>query len=155
MVSVGAPTGHFRRRRGQSPRVLTTGTASGALGGREDRHLALEAEDRPVHDRQASPDGGVVQEVSRREVVGAVDDHLPALPEDTVGVLRCQSLGVGDDFDVGIELTQPPGRRFDLWLAESGGRVQHLALEVRLVDDVVVDDAEAADPRRGEVERRR
>ena len=42
----------------------------------------------------------------------------------------------------------------DLRLAEPVGRVDDLALQVRLVDDVVVDDAERADACGGEVERR-
>ena len=39
-------------------------------------------------------------------------------------------------------------------LAQALGRVDDLALEVRIVDDVVVDDAERADACRGEIERR-
>ena len=46
-------------------------------------------------------------------------------------------------------------RRLDLRLADPLGVVDHLALEVRLVDHVVVDDAERPDSGRREVERRR
>src|SRR5262249_8916005 len=48
-----------------------------------------------------------------------------------------------------------PLRRLDLGLAEAFRRVDDLALQVGLVDDVGVDDAESADARRGEVERSR
>ena len=58
----------------------------------EDGDLALEAVDRAVHDRDAVPDGGVVDEVARREVVGAVDDHVPAVREDPLDVLRVEPL---------------------------------------------------------------
>ena len=43
----------------------------------------------------------------------------------------------------------------DLRLADAVGRVDDLALEVGDVDDVVVDDADRADARGGEVERGR
>ena len=42
----------------------------------------------------------------------------------------------------------------DLGLAEPVGRVDDLALQVRVVDDVGIDDAERADACGGEVERR-
>ena len=45
--------------------------------------------------------------------------------------------------------------RFDLLLAHAVGGVDDLALEVREVDDVEVDDADRPDARGGEVERRR
>src|SRR5581483_3758446 len=46
-------------------------------------------------------------------------------------------------------------RRVRLPLAERLGRMGDLALEIRRVDAVVVDDAEPADTGRGEIERRR
>src|SRR5881398_1632380 len=52
----------------------------------------------------ASSGGGVVDQVSRREVVGAVDDHVPAVGEDPLDVLRREPLDVGDDLDVRVEL---------------------------------------------------
>ena len=45
--------------------------------------------------------------------------------------------------------------RVDLRHADAVGRVDDLALEVRQVDDVVVDDADRADARGGEVQRGR
>ena len=74
--------------------------------------------------------------------------------EDAVDVVRRQPLAVADDLDVGVQPAQAPGRRLDLRLAEVGRRVEHLALEVRLVDDVVVHDAEPPDSGRCQVERR-
>ncbi len=108
-----------------------------------------------MDDGDAVPDGGVVQQVARREVVGAVDDHLPALVEDPVDVVRTEPLTVGDDFHVRVQLANPPLGRLDLRLPERGRRVEHLTLEVRLVHEVVVHDPEAADACSGEVERSR
>ena len=57
------------------------------------------------------------------------------------------------DLDVGIERVDRALRGVDLRRAERVERVGDLALEVRLVDDVGVDDPERADPGGGEVER--
>ena len=116
--------------------------------------LALEAEDRAVDDRDPAPHGRVVHEVARREVVGAVDDHVPAVGEDPVDVLGGEPLLERHDLHVGVERLERPLRGADLRLAEPVGRVHDLALQVRLVDDVGVDDAERADAGGCEVERR-
>src|SRR5579884_3116546 len=76
-----------RRRQLRRRRLREEAAVAGPLTRLEDRHLALEAVDRAVHDRDVVPDGRVVDEVARREVVGAVDDHVPALVEDAVDVL--------------------------------------------------------------------
>ena len=106
-----------------------------------------------MHDRDVVPDRGVVDEVAGREVVGAVDDHVPAGLEDPLDVLRGKPLAEGDDLDVGVERLDAPPRRVGLRLAERVGRVRDLALEVRLVDDVCIDDPDPADARGREVER--
>ena len=99
------------------------------------------------------PDRRVVDEVPRREVVGAVDDHVPAVGEDALDVLGRQPLLVRLDLDVGVEASIVRFAESHLRLAEPVGGVDDLALEVRVVDDVGVDDADRADAGRGEVER--
>ena len=106
-----------------------------------------------MHDGDPVPDRGVVDEVAGGEVVGAVDDHVPALAEDALDVLGGEPLLVGLDVDVRVERLDRPLRRVDLRLAEAVGRVDDLALEVRVVDHVRVDDPERPDAGRGEVER--
>ena len=66
-----------------------------------------------------------------------------------------EPLLVGDDLDVGVERLDRRASRTPPCARRARGRVDDLALEVRLVDDVGVDDAERADARRGEVERGR
>jgi len=118
----------------------------------EDGDLPLEPVDRAVHDRNVAPDRCVVHEVPRREVVGAVDDQVPAGVEDPVDVLGGEALAVGDHVHVGVERADRPLRRIHLRRAERVERVHDLALQVRLVDDVGVDDPERADTGRREVE---
>jgi hypothetical protein len=76
----------------------------------------------------------VVQQVARREVVGAVDDHVPALAEDPVDVLGGEPLLERLDGDVGVERLERALGRLGLRVAEALGRVDDLALEVRRVD---------------------
>ena len=121
----------------------------------EDGDLALEAVDRAVDDRDVVPDRCVVHEVPRGEVVGAVDDEVPAFVEDPVDVLGGETLAVREDVHVGVERGDRALRRVDLRCAERVERVDDLPLQVRLVDDVRVDDPERADAGRREVERRR
>src|SRR5205823_14249314 len=65
------------------------------------------------------------------------------------------ALAEADDVDVRVQGLEGGPGGVDLRRAEVGGRVDDLALEVRLVDDVRVDDPEPADARGREVERRR
>ena len=60
-----------------------------------------------------------------------------------------------DHLDVGVERLDRLPRRLGLGLADALGVVDHLALQVRLVDQVVIDDPYRADPGRGQVERGR
>ena len=62
---------------------------------------------------------------------------------------------MGDHVDVGVEQRQRLLGRVDLAIADAIHVVQDLALQVRLVDDVHVDDADRADAGRREVHRRR
>ncbi len=58
------------------------------------------------------------------------------------------------DLDVRVQRSDRLLRRVDLGDTDALGVVDHLALEVGEVDDVVVDDPERADPGRGQVQRR-
>ena len=62
----------------------------------EHRRLTLEPEDRSVDDRDALLERRVVQEVARREVVGAVDDDVVAV-DDVEHVARVEPRVVRDD----------------------------------------------------------
>ena len=59
------------------------------------------------------------------------------------------------DLDVGVERVDRLLGRVDLGDADALGVVDHLALQVGEVDDVVVDDPERADAGRREVQRGR
>ena len=88
---------------------------------------------------------GVVHEVTGGEVVRPVHDRVVAV-DDVEDVVGAQPHVVGDDVHVRVERGQRLLRRVDLAVAHPVHVVQDLALQVRLVDDVHVDDAERADP---------
>ncbi len=81
--------------------------------GVEDGDLAVEAEDRPPHKRDAEDLAGVVGEVAGREVVAAVDDDV-GTGQQLLGVVGGEEDRVGDDLDRGVESAKPLGRRIDL-----------------------------------------
>ena len=93
-----------------------------------------------------------MSEVAGREVVGAVDDDVVAV-DDVEHVVGAEAHVVGDDVDVGVQRGERLLGRVDLAVADAVHVVQDLALQVRRVDDVHVDDAERADARGREVER--
>ena len=96
-AGLGAARGELGRRR------LGHHVAVGrALLRMEHADHALEAEDRAVHDGDAELHAGVVEQVARREVVGAVDDDVVAA-DDVEDVVRRQARVVGDDVDVGVD----------------------------------------------------
>ena len=70
-------------------------------------------------------------------------------------LLGDEHLLVGDDVHVGVQGVDRLAGRLDLALADPVVGVEDLALEVRQVDDVEVDDADRADAGGREVERRR
>ena len=99
-------------------------------------------------------DAGVVDGEAGGEVVGAVEHQVVAV-DQLVGVAGVDRDRVGLDLDVGVEVGQPMGGRVHLGPAHVGGGVDHLALQVGEGDHVGIDQADHADARRGQVERRR
>ena len=124
-----------------------------AVLGPEHGDLALEAVDRAPDVRLAEQHRGVVDQVAGREVVGAVDDEVVA-GEDLEHVVVVEPRVVHDHVHVRVDLEHRVARRLGLRPADVALAVDDLALQVRLVDGVELDDAERADAGRGQVEQR-
>ena len=107
-----------------------------------------------MHVGLAEQHAGVVHQVPRAEVVAAVDDQIVG-PEQIERVVAVQPDAMLVDRHVGVQLADGLARRLRLRHADALGIVEHLALQVRLVDHVVVHDAQPAHARRGQVEPRR
>src|SRR3989475_10217085 len=132
-----------RRFRVQAP-------VTGALRRVEDARLAFEPEDRSVDVRLAQEDRRVVHEVSGREVVRPIDDDVVVF-QNVQRVLGGEARLVRLHVDVRVDLSDALLRDVDLLAADVLRPVQHLALQVRLVDHVEVDDPETADAGGAEV----
>ncbi len=135
-----------RRRFGEQAAVARS------AAGVEDADLPVEAEDRAVHVGLAEEDGHVVGEVTGREIVGAVDQHV-VIARDAHGVGGGERLIVDVHLDVRVEVEHLRARALDLELAYRGRAVDDLPLQVGRVDHIVVHQADAAHARRRQIER--
>src|SRR5690606_1565857 len=117
----------------------------------EDRHLPLELKDRGVDVGDAEQNAGIVDEIPRREIVGPVSHHVVVL-QDIERILtreRCfmshhlhEWIDILDRVAGGVELLAPNIRR----------AVNDLAVQIRHVDYVEIDDADFPDAGRSEIE---
>ena len=120
----------------------------------EDGRLAVKAEDAAVDVGLVHQDAGVVDQITGREVVRAVDDDVVGL-EDVADVFRGESCLVKVELDVGVDGGEVLASRLELWAADVGGGVQNLPLEVGVIDDVEIDQSDSADASSGQVESQR
>src|SRR5208283_3888270 len=111
--------------------------------GGEDTGLALEAEDGAIRVGLAEQDAGVVDQVAGLEVVRAVGDDVVVL-EYFEGVGAGEHGVVLDHVHVGVQRLQHDFGGIDLELADGGGGVDDLALQVAGIDGVEVNQAEGA-----------
>src|SRR6202035_2554828 len=135
-------------------RLRVEAAVAGAVVRPEHGRLAVETVDRAPHVRLVQQHARVVHQVAGREVVRAVDDQVVRL-EDLHHVVRVKPRLVQDDLDGPVGLFDRLLGRLRLRLAYVGDAVNDLALQVRLVDGVEVDDAERAHAGRGQVKQRR
>src|SRR3989454_6181238 len=145
------------RARGHEPgrrRFRIEAAVARPLRREEDARLTFEPEDRPVDVRFVQEDGRIIHEVPCREVVRPIDDHV-VVAQDVQRVVGRQSGLVGLHVDVRIDLRDPFFRDLDLLAPDVLRPIEHLALEIRLVDHVEVDDPEAADAGRAQILRER
>src|SRR5256886_2400320 len=139
---------HEPRRR----RLRVEAAVTGALCRVKHGGLAFEAEDRSVHVGLAEQHARVVHEVARREVVRPVRDDVE-VANDVERIVRRQPRLERLHAYIGIQVVDTLLGGLELGYADGGRPVQHLALEIGLVDDVEIDDAQGADARRGEIQR--
>src|SRR5262245_1374364 len=139
------------RRHVRGRRLRVVAAVAGTLERQERGHRALEPIDAAVDQRLAQLQRRVVDQVARREVVRAVDDHVVVL-DDVEDVRRIEARLVPDHLHVRVQLGDRRLRRLDLGHADPIRRVQDLPLQVRRVDRVVVDEPDRADTRGRQVE---
>lgn len=123
----------------------------GAAAEIEDAGLAFEALDRAVDEWAVGEHAGVVDEIARGKIVGAVEDDV-VRGDEGEGVGAREAGDDGRDGEKRIEREQAAGGGGGFGQAGVGGGVEDLPLEVGDVDGVGVDDGDAADAGGGEVE---
>src|SRR5207302_8613803 len=96
----------------------------------------------------------IVYEISRWEVIGAIDDDVE-VAEDSHGVVAAEASIKSANLDKWVHRFDLVSGRVKLRASYIGGGVNDLALQVREVDDIEVDKTERAHARGGEIQRER
>src|SRR6516162_7610817 len=115
---------------------------------------AVENADRGGDERLLGKEAGIRDEIARGEIVGAVGDDVVA-GDQRERVCGGEPRRVRLHRYVRVEAADRGRRALHFRPADFGCAVDHLALQVRERDRVVVDDAERADPGRRQIEQRR
>ena len=124
------------------------------LEGAEGGQMAVEGANRGENERAAREIAGIVDEVARGEIIRAVGDEVE-LGDDIERILRHEPRRVEAQLHMGIQALDGLGGALGLEAADAARVVDDLALEIVACDAVVVDDADGADARRGEIEQER
>ena len=126
---------------------------AGTLRRREHRRLPLEARDAAVGIGPARQHAGIVDEIPRRKVVGAVDDDVVGRYE-LERVPLTEPHGVRFYPRVRVDLAQAIRGRVELRAPDVRRPVNDLALQIADVDGVLVHESDRADACRREIHRR-
>ena len=127
---------------------------AGAVFGGEDRGLPFEAENRRINIGFAAEHAGIVDEIARGEIVGAIGNDVE-VAKDFQGVFAGKPGFKRAQVDVRIDGRQLLRGRLQLGTANVAGGVDHLALEIGVVHHVKIDEAERANTGGGQVECKR
>src|SRR5262249_6475928 len=135
----------FTSRRHHTRRGWCEEQAAVARAGmwREDTRLTFKLKNTAVHHRLVSEESSIVYQVARGEVVAAIHDNV-IVPKDVHDVVYRQTFIVDAHLDIGIETINRLLGRLGLGYANAVGAVQDLALQVREVHNVGIDNAQRA-----------
>ena len=114
------------------------------------RQLSFEGQDRRGYQGFAFQHAGIVDEVARRKVVGAVRDQVVGR-DDFPRIIARQRTGVFVDSDMRVQVAQALRAGRQLGLTDLAAAVKHLPVQVRNSDPVGVRDAERPDPSPGKI----
>ena len=109
----------------------------------ENTHHSFKAENGTVNNWDAQLHAGVVQQVAAREVVGTVDNDVVA-SNDVHDVACIEARVVSNHVDIGVHERECLFCTIYFAIANAVEVVQNLALQVRRINNVHVDDANGA-----------
>ena len=116
----------------------------------ENAGLAFEAEDRAIDVWLLEDDAGVIGQVTRWEVVRAVHDDV-VLGDDFEGVFAGEPRIVENDLNIRVDAADGLLGRFRFGTADVFRAVNDLALKIREIDGVEINDPDLADAGGGQV----
>ncbi len=116
--------------------------------------MSFESENAAVDVGLAKKDAGIVHEIPRRKIVCAID-HDVISGQQVERVVGRQRHVVDLDGDLRVERIEPVAGRLQLRATDIWGSVDNLALEIAVVNDIEVDDPDAPDAGRGQIQRHR
>src|SRR5208282_146839 len=125
-----------------------------SLFGRKHTRLPFKTKNRPVNIGLAREYAGGVDQVARRKIVGAIGNDVELAKQlQRIGAsqLRVECAQIQKR----IDRPQFVGGGVKLLAAYIGGRVDDLALQVRVIHDVEIHDAARADACSRQIERKR
>ena len=121
---------------------------------RENGGLAIEAKNRAVDVWFARPNANIVRQITRRKIIRPIH-HDVVIAHDRHRVLAAKSVFVQNHFNMRIGVAQAVARRFQLWSADIFCSMQNLALQIRKIDFIVINQTECSYTSRGQIKRGR
>src|SRR5580704_13454237 len=120
----------------------------------ENGGLPLKTKDRAIDIRLIQKNASIVDQITRGEIIGTVDDDV-VFAEQIESIVAGQARLVSIDANLRIHAGQAFLGSLNLGPADVAGRKRNLALEIGEVDHVKIDDAQPPDSSRGEIESKR
>jgi len=108
--------------------------------GFEGGELSFEPDQRGADQRLFHFERRLVRQIAGREIVTAIDDKV-IIREQRFSIVGSQSGAVFDHVHIRVQLFDPLGRGPHFGLPDFVGGMDDLALQVRQVDHVMIDDA--------------
>src|SRR5680860_759171 len=143
-----------RRLWEQAAIVWARGAVLVRLEGAEGGELSVERSHRSRHQWELGQVAGIVEQIARGEIVRAVGDDVEAA-QDIERILRDQPRRIELRLHMRVEPLDGGRRALGLGAAHMAGVVHDLPLEIVEAHPVIVDDADLADARRGQIQKER
>src|ERR1700674_1936556 len=124
------------------------------LFGSKHAGLTFEAEDGSIHIRLAGQHASIINEVASGEVVGAVGDDVK-ITKEFQSVRAAKPRIKRPQIQKGIDRLELVSRRVELLAPHIGGGVNDLPLQVGVVDDIKVDQAQRPHARGRQIQSQR
>src|SRR5712692_1732839 len=125
-----------------------------AIGHAKNGNLTLKTKDGAVDVGLAEKDASIVDEIPRGEIIRAIHDDVEVLEQFErirAGQLRFDRF----DLDVRIEIREARAGSFSLGLAHVAGAKRNLALKIREIHNIEINQTELADARGRKIQAQR